>query len=127
MKRLVADAGVLADWFTGGSPLRTEYEAGALVLVEPRSVAADLVAELDARAHPDPETLVLVGDEIDRLGFELRDPPSRDVARWVARGLDPRRAAYASVADAQDDLALVTDDEVLRRIAGARSRSAAEA
>ena len=96
------------------------------MLVEPRSVAADLIAALAARANLDAEDLARVGEDVDGLGFELCDPPTRDVARWVARGLDQRRAAYAAVAEARD-LALVTEDEELRRAAGPRARAGYEA
>ncbi|HSK92447.1 MAG TPA: hypothetical protein VLA76_00145 [Candidatus Angelobacter sp.] len=123
----MADAATLADWFTtDAAPLRAEYEAGTLRLVEPRSVAADLVAELATRIEAAPETLSAVADEIDRLGFDLRDPATRDVARWVAGGLDPRRAAYAAVAEAHD-LTLATDDAELRRAVGPRAGASTEA
>lgn len=121
-RRLVADAATLADWFTtDAAPLRAEYEAGSLRLVEPPSFAADLLAELAARTEATPETLAAMADEIDRLGFEVRDPATRDVARWVARGLDPRRATYAAVAEA-DDLALVSSDDTLHQVIGSRAR-----
>lgn len=127
MRQLVADAATLADWFTtDAAPLRAEYESGTLRLVEPRSVAADLVAELATRIEAAPETLSAVADEIDRLGFDLRDPATRDVARWVAGGLDPRRAAYAAVAEAHD-LTLATDDAELRRAVGPRAGASTEA
>jgi hypothetical protein len=127
MRVLVADPATLADWFTADAPpLRAEYEAGTLRLVEPRTVAADLVAELAVRTGASPEVLSAIAEEVDRLGFELRDPATRDVARWVAGGLDPRRAAYAAVAEA-DDLPLVTTEGDLRRALGPRARAASDA
>jgi hypothetical protein len=127
MRALVADPATLADWFTeDAAPLRAEYEAGSLRLVEPRSVAADLVAELAVRTGASPEVLGAIAEEVDRLGFELRDPATRDIARWVASGLDARRAAYAAVAEA-DDLPLATMEDDLRRTLGSRARPASDA
>jgi hypothetical protein len=127
VRALVADPATLADWFTeDAAPLRAEYEAGSLRLVEPRSVAADLVAELAVRTGASPDVLGAIAEEVDRLGFELRDPATRDIARWVASGLDARRAAYAAVAEA-DDLPLATMEDDLRRTLGSRARPASDA
>jgi hypothetical protein len=127
VRALVADPATLADWFTeDAAPLRAEYEAGSLRLVEPRSVAADLVAELAVRTGASSEVLGAIAEEVDRLGFELRDPATRDIARWVASGLDARRAAYAAVAEA-DDLPLATMEDDLRRTLGSRARPASDA
>jgi hypothetical protein len=127
MRVLVADPATLADWFTAdAAPLRAEYEAGSLRLVEPRSVAADLVAELADRTGASSEVLSAIAEEVDRLGFDLRDPATRDIAHWVTHGVDLRRAAYAAVATA-DDLPLVTSEDDLRRALGTRARAASEA
>jgi predicted nucleic acid-binding protein len=51
------------------------------------------------------------------LAFELRDPPSSELAAWLARGLGGPDAAYAALASALD-IPLVTTDEELLRTAG---------
>jgi hypothetical protein len=129
MRRLVADAGVIAGWFGDGArarALRAEYESGMLSIAGPVHLPHDLVGLFAERIGPDARALERIATEIDRLGFELHDPPVGGVARWVARGLDPRRAAYVAVAEALD-LTLVTDDESLRRAAGPRAKGMPDA
>ncbi|MGH2429327.1 MAG: PIN domain-containing protein [Candidatus Limnocylindria bacterium] len=129
MKRLVLDASVVLKWFTADGErhleaarsLRAEYEAGRLTVIAPRLLWTELL-EATARATGWPsDRLVRVAAEIDRLGFELRDPPVTELAGWVARGLTGAEAAYAAVASA-DELSLVTDDERLLRLAATVAR-----
>lgn len=126
MRRLVLDASVVLKWFTADGErhleaaraLRGEYEAGTLTVVAPRLLWTELLgATAQATRWPE-DRLVRVAAELDRLGFELRDPPVTELAAWVARGLTGAEAAYAAVA-AADELPLITDDERLLRIAGA--------
>lgn len=127
MKRLVLDAGAVAAWFVGGhGGLRTEYEAGSLSVIGPRQLPRDLLGELAQRTGADADTLAAMGVEIERLGFELRDPPTQELARWLADGLDAGRAAYAALATTLD-VTLVTDDEALRSHLGPRARASSDA
>ncbi len=116
MKRLVADATALARWFGGDSPLRAEYEAGSLIVVGPTHLPHDLLGELVARSGADADIASRLAREIAQLRFELRDPPTAELATWIARGVDPRRAAYAALAS-DLDLRLATADPVLRETA----------
>jgi predicted nucleic acid-binding protein len=117
MNRLVADATALAAWFDGDSPLRAQYEAGSLVVVGPTHLPHDLLGQLVSRSRADADTAARLAREVANLGFELRDPPTTELARWIARGLDPRRAAYVALA-ASLGVPLATHDATLREAAG---------
>jgi predicted nucleic acid-binding protein len=118
VKRLVIDAGALIGWFDGTGEhraLRAEYEAGTLALIVPRGVIPDALGILAARGVG-PEPLTRIGAELQRIGLQLQDPPMEALAEWLARGLAPDRAAYPALA-ASLEIALVTDDPQLRRVA----------
>lgn len=120
MRRLVLDPGAVLAWFDasrGSSELRSEYEAGALRVVGPRHLLADVLDRVARSGDWPPERLARVASELERLGFELTDPPTAATAAWLARGLDARRAAYAALAE-HLEVHLVTEDESLRRHAG---------
>ncbi len=119
MRRIVIDAAALLAWFGGDGPhrsLRAEYEAGALTVLAPRHLVADVLGELAARDEPAPDRLARMAGELQRLGIQLQDPPLTELAGWLAQGLDPRRAAYAALA-ASLDVPLAAADADLRRIA----------
>jgi predicted nucleic acid-binding protein len=121
MRRAVVDSGVILGWFTGATgparSLRAEYERGELTIVAPRSLPLEILrATANATGWP-AERLAKLAAELDRLGLELRDPPSTELAEWLARGLGGQDAAYAALASALG-LPLVTLDEQLLRAAG---------
>jgi hypothetical protein len=119
VRRIVIDPAALLGWFGGGGPhrsLRAEYEAGALTVLAPRHLVADVLGELAARDEPAPDRLARIAGELERLGIQLQDPPLAELAGWLAQGLDPRRAAYAALA-ASLDVPLAAADADLRRIA----------
>lgn len=119
MRRVVVDAGVILSWFGADSShrsLRAEYEAGGVVIVAPRTIVADALAMLARRDGWTAERLARAGDELERLGLELADPPLEELARWMARGLDRSQAATAALA-ASLGLPLATGDADLRRVA----------
>lgn len=119
MRRLVIDAGTLLAWFEPdgeGRRLRTDYEAGQLAVVAPSSIVTDVLARLAERPGWTAERLERVANELVRLGLELHEPPIAAVALWLARGLDPARAAYPALA-ASLDLRLATADDELRNVA----------
>jgi predicted nucleic acid-binding protein len=120
MRRLVIDADALLSWFdTGGAgrSMRAEYEAGQLTVVAPRTIVADAVGRLAQRSGWTGDRLERAASELQRLGLELHDPPVTELARWVAQGLSPDRAAYPALASSLD-LRLETDDPALREVAG---------
>lgn len=120
MRRIVIDAPLLLSWFARdgeGRPLRAEYEAGRLAIVAPAALPADIIGLVARRDELPADRLVRIAAELERLGFELRQPAPASVATWVARGLNPDRAAYPALA-ASLDLNLATNDPELRRVAG---------
>jgi hypothetical protein len=118
MRRVVVDAGVLLGWFDSASPhrtLRTEYEAGTLVVIGPRGLIADALGGLAGQGVP-PVALARIAADLPRIGLQLQDPPMPELAAWLAKGLAPGRAAYPALA-ASLEVPLVTDDPELRRVA----------
>jgi predicted nucleic acid-binding protein len=121
VRRAVLDAGVVIGWFDRDGPhrsLRAEYESGELTVVAPRHLVADVLAIASDRIPPD--RLPSVGAELDRVRFQLQDPPLPVHAVWIAKGLPADRAAYAALA-AHLEVPLVTDDPELQRVAAAIS------
>ena len=119
MRRVVVDAGALLGWFDAASPhrtLRTEYEAGTLVVIAPRVLVADALGILAERGDVLPDRLARIGAELQLIGLQLQDPPVPELTAWLAKGLAPHRAAYPALA-ATLEIPLVTDDRELRRIA----------
>ena len=119
MRRVVVDASVLLAWFTSATgparSLRAEYEQGLLTLVGPRALPFEIL-EATARSTDWPAgRLAELATELDRLGLELRDPPSSELASWLARGLGGADAAYAALASGLDIPLVTMDDELLRR------------
>jgi predicted nucleic acid-binding protein len=121
VRRVVCDSALVLGWFTDpggpGSATRRAYEAGDLTIVAPRALALEIM-EAAARSSGWPaDRLVRLAAALERLGFELRDPPSSELAAWLERGLGGADAAYAALASALG-IPLVTTDEELLRAAG---------
>jgi predicted nucleic acid-binding protein len=120
MRRVVADSGVILGWFTGATglarSLRAEYERGELTIVAPRSLPLEILGATARVTSWPADRLASVAAELERLGLELQDPPSTEVAAWLARGLGGPDAGYAALASALD-IPLVTLDEQLLRTA----------
>ena len=114
------DAGAILSWFEPDSPrrgLRAEYEAGGLMVIGPRHLLTDILGLLASERRFEADRLTAVAAELDRIGFELVDPPIAELAPWLAKGLPAHRAAYPALAVAHE-LPLVTDHPELRRVAG---------
>lgn len=124
MRHLVLDASVILKWFArdgerhlgAARALRNEYERGLLVVVAPRILPVELLAATATTTAWPSERLARVAEELNRLKFDLREPPMSELARWLGRGLTGSDAAYAAVASA-GDVPLITDDEELLRLA----------
>lgn len=119
MRRIVIDPAALLAWFGDDGPhrsLRAEYEGGGLTVLAPRHLVPDVLGELAAHDKPAPDRLARIAGELQRLGIQLQDPPVAELARWLADGLEPRRAAYAALA-ASLDVPLAAGDANLRRVA----------
>jgi predicted nucleic acid-binding protein len=129
MRRVVLDASALLTWFAdrrAAATLRAEYEQGLLGVVVPRRLTADVLAVIARTSDGPADRLTRVAAEVDRLGFEIRDPPIDELASWLAQGLTTRQATYAALASSLD-LPLVTDDSELRRRARTVARSPSDA
>jgi predicted nucleic acid-binding protein len=95
--------------------LRAEYEQGLLTLVAPRALPLEIL-EATARSTDWPASrLAKLAAELDRLGLELRDPPTSELASWLAGGLGGADAAYAALASGLDIPLVTMDEELLRR------------
>lgn len=115
MRRLVVDAKVIASWFSHPNPrLRDEYEAGALIIFAPPSARLELIDLLAALASGDIDELI---SAIDHLRFELVEPPTNALGRWIRRGLRAAAASYAALAEVLE-VPLVTVDPELLAAAG---------
>ena len=119
MRRVVVDASVVLAWFTSAGSsarsLRVEYEHGLLAIVAPRALPLEIL-EATARGTDWPASrLAKLAAEIDRLGLELRDPPTSELASWLARGLGGADAAYAALASGLDIPLVTMDQELFRR------------
>ena len=113
------DASAVLTWFDPDRSrrgLRADYEAGGLTVIGPRHLLTDILGLLASKRHFEADRLTAVAAELDRLGFELVDPPIAELAPWLAKGLPAHRAAYPALAVAHE-LPLVTDDPELRRAA----------
>ena len=125
MKRVVVDSGIILGWFTGAAgaarSMRAEYERGQLTVVAPRSLPFEILAACAAAPGWTAGRLAKLAAELDRLGLELRDPPTSELAAWLARGLGGPDAAYAALATALA-IPLVTTDPELLRTAGTVAR-----
>lgn len=125
MKRVVADAGTIVSWFDAGGAhrgLRREYEEGSVLIIGPRRLPADVLARLADGGVRSAEQLSRIAGELDRIGLRLQDPPTRELAGWLARGLDSERASCAALAEALE-VPLVTDDPQLHDVAADLVRS----
>ena len=128
MRRAVLDPSALLTWFDRGDapgPTRLEYEQGLLGVVAPRELATHVLGALTTTGEWQPDQLVRIAAELDRLGFELRDPPLDEVAGWLARGLSTSQAPYAALASSLDLPLMTADPEMLLRAATV-ARSAAD-
>lgn len=117
MRRVILDPTALLTWFDGADPpgpLRLEYENGLLGVVVPPVLTTHLLGSLAASRGVPADRLVRIAAEIDRLGFEIREPPVDELATSLARGLTAAQAPYAALASALD-LPLITADPQLQR------------
>jgi predicted nucleic acid-binding protein len=125
MTEVVLDASVVMKWFRADGErhleparsLRTAFERGELIVFAPPLLRVEIVNVAGRRWRWPENALVEVAGALDDLGFELIEPELARVARWTARGLTAYDAAYVAVAEAEG-ARLVTDDELIVRVAG---------
>lgn len=120
MRRVIFDASALLTWFSAddtASPTRSDYEHGLLGVVAPRELTMHVLGALAASRDWPADRFVRVAGELDRLGFELREPPLDEIAAWLGRGLTADQAQYAALASSLDLPLITADPELLRRAA----------
>jgi predicted nucleic acid-binding protein len=126
MRRVVLDSAIVLGWFTGArgpaQVLRTEYEQGALAIVAPRSLHGEILEATARIPEWTADSLTSLAAELDRLGFELRDPPTSELAAWLSRGLSGPAATYAALASALALPLVTADEELLRKAATVAQR-----
>jgi len=127
MRRVVVDSGLILAWFTGAAGparvLRAEYERGDVTLVAPRMLVPEILEAVARATDWRAKRLTALADELDRLGLELRDPPSSELAGQLARGIGAGDAAYAALASSLG-IPLETQDEELLKSASTVARRA---
>lgn len=128
MTEVVLDASAIIKWFAaeqrGSSEareLRTDYEAGRLSVVVPELLFLEILNAAGRRWGWSEDDLLELAATLDDLSFDVREPHHQSVASWVARGLTAYDAAYVALAE-EREVALVTDDEVILRLAPEISR-----
>jgi predicted nucleic acid-binding protein len=125
----VLDASVVLKWFAQtpergqaeARALRDDYQAGRLAVVVPALCFLELLNVAGRRWRWDEPALAELADALDDLLFELAEPELARVAAWVARGLAADDAAYVALAE-ERTVPLVTDDEVILKVAGEIAR-----
>ncbi|MGH7904350.1 MAG: PIN domain-containing protein [Candidatus Dormibacteraceae bacterium] len=126
MTELVLDASVLVKWFrTQGEEdldaalaLRSAFEEGALLLVEPPLVHPELINIAARRWRWEEGRLVSLARLLVQLRLRLVEPELDRVASWAARGLTAYDAAYVAVAEAGAVPLITSDDLVLATASG---------
>jgi predicted nucleic acid-binding protein len=130
---VVLDASVVLKWFRADGErhleparsLRTEFEAGELIVFAPPLLCLEIVNVAGRRWRWIESALVELAAALDELGFELIEPELARVAHWTGRGLTAYDAAYVAVAEA-NGTRLVTDDDLIVAIAGDIATALAE-
>lgn len=129
MTDLVVDASVLLKWFASAPErgqeeargLRKEFEEGRLSVVVPSLIFLEILNVAGSRWGWEENALGDLVSALDELGFDAREPELVSVAAWVAQGLTAYDAAYVALAE-QSGAELVSDDDEILEVAGARAR-----
>jgi predicted nucleic acid-binding protein len=130
----VLDASVVLKWFRSDGErhldparsLRASFEAGRLIVLAPPLLRLEIVNVAGRRWRWGEDALVDLAVALDDLGFEFEEPELTRVASWTARGLTAYDAAYVALAEARE-VPLVTDDDLVVRVAGDVATALADA
>jgi hypothetical protein len=116
VKRVVLHPSAFADWFEdGGRHLRSEFEAGTLDVIVPNSFPGDAMGVLATRGWSK-DRLGRAGEAVARIGFRVMEPPTSELAEWLARGVSTPVASYAALASWLDVPIAVTDDDLRKTL-----------
>jgi predicted nucleic acid-binding protein len=130
----VLDASVVLKWFRSDGErhldparsLRASFEAGRLIVLAPPLLRLEIVNVAGRRWRWGEDALVDLAVALDDLGLEFEEPELTRVASWTARGLTAYDAAYVALAEARE-VPLVTDDDLVVRVAGDVATALADA
>lgn len=118
MRRVVLESAAFLAWFEPGAArtTRQEYETGAMRVHVPHQFPGE-VLELAAARGVSIDGIRRLAAEIDRIGFDVHDAPTAELAAWLARGVGSKHAHYAALAASLDVPLVTTDQELLRAAA----------
>ena len=112
MKRVVLHPSAFADWSAdGGSPRRSEFDAGLLDVIVPNAFAVDAMGELASRGWSK-DRLGSAGEAVARIGFRIMEPPTSELAEWLVRKVPTSAASHAALASWLDVPIAVSDPEL---------------
>ena len=117
MRRVVIDAATFVAWFSGegeAASLRREYEAGQLGVMIPSSFVPDVLGAVAGLGWPR-DRIGRLGDLLDKIGFDVRDPSREGLARWLGGGITPAQAAYAALAEETERPLVAGNPQLARR------------
>jgi predicted nucleic acid-binding protein len=123
--RLVLDASVVLKWFgrrrekhrARAISLRQRYLAGEILVAVPSLLFVEALSVAGRKWRWPSSSLVELVEGLRSLGFEVIDPPWREVALWTSKGLTAYDAVYVALAESQQ-VALVTADQLILEVAG---------
>ncbi len=102
--------------------LRDDYQAGGISVVVPSLLFLELLNVAGRRWRWEAEAVAELAEALGELSFEVSEPELPSVALWVSRGLTAYDAAYVALAERRE-LALVTDDDAIIKLAPGISRA----
>ena len=102
--------------------LRDDYQAGRLSVIVPSLLFLELLNVAGRRWRWEAEAVAELAEALGELSFEVSEPELPSVALWVSRGLTAYDAAYVALAERRE-LALVTDDDAIIKLAPGISRA----
>jgi predicted nucleic acid-binding protein len=122
---LVLDASVIVKWFKDDEvhveearAVKESYLRGDILVVVPPLLFVEVLNVAARRWHWTGDHLDALAEQMDRLGFVVRQPGLRRVASWSARGLTAYDACYVALAEERRALLLTADERILALAAG---------
>jgi len=131
---LVLDASVVLKWFgparekfvKEARAIRTRYRAGEAAITVPSLLYLELLNVAGRRWGWSEDALAQLASTLESLDFDVSEADLPSVAAWIARGLSAYDAAYLALAESRG-LPLITDDELILRLAPEVARPLSQA